>query len=155
MGVSSVQLAFHAKQAGLHKDADFVGQKGFATGAEIVILPEGSDGPKLFFGFLGDVEHVAVALLEQIQLIHDEFQGIFGENGSIAVLGSLISCEKGFIFNIDGHMLQNLLQHQGTHHDPGLVQAFTVSLRGPDGTLGVHIGFLIQNFFAKSLHAFG
>ncbi len=91
VGVAGVEFAFHAKEAGLHEDGDLLGQQGLAAGAQVVVLPEGGDGADLVFGFLGDVEDVAVALLEEVQLVEHEFQGVLREHRRVAVLGGLVA----------------------------------------------------------------
>ena len=153
VGVAGVELALHAENAGLHEHADLVGQQGAAAGAKVVVLPEGGNGAELALGVLGDVEHVAVALFKCVQLVHDELQGVLGEDGGIAVLGSLVARQQGLVLDVDGHFVQDVLQHQRALHDAGLVAVRLVGLCGQNGALRVDVGFLVQDLLAEGLHA--
>ncbi len=155
MRVARVQLAFHAEDARLHENIDFFRQQRFTSRAEVVILPERRDVPELLFGFLGDVKHVAVSFLEKIQLGHHEFHRVFREDRRVPVLGRLIAYEQRFVFDVNAHVLEDILEHPRSGHHPRLIEILFVAFGRENGAFGVNIRLLVQNFFAKFLHSCG
>ena len=153
MGVARVELALHAEDAGLHKDADLVRQKRLASGAKIVVFPERRDVAQLLLGLLGDVKHVAVPLFKQIQLLEHKAHRVFREDRRVYVFRGLIAGQKRLILNINGHVLQNVLEHPRPCHDAGLILVLAIGLRCQNGTLGVDIRLFIQHFLTECLHA--
>ena len=150
--IACVQLAFHSEEAGVHIDLHLFGNQHLATGTEVVVLPEGGNGAQLLFGFFGDVEYIAVPLLEQVQLIHNEFQSVLRENRSILVRGCLVAHQNSFILDIDGHFLKDVLQHQRPLHDRALMYIGLVAFRCQQRTLGIDIRLFIQDTFPEGLH---
>ena len=152
MRIARVELALHAKDAGLHKDADLVRQKRLTSGAKIVVFPERRDVAQLLLGFLRDVEYVAVPLFKQIQLLEHKAHGVFREDRRVHVLGRLIAGKQRFVLNIDRHVLQDLFEHKRPCHDAGLILIFLISLRCQNGALGIDVRLFIQHFFTECLH---
>ena len=155
VGIARVQLAFHAEEAGVHVDLHFFRHQRLAAGAEIVVLPEGGDVPQLLFGLFRNIEDVAVTLLEEVQLVHDELHGVLREDRCAAVHRGLVADEDRLIFNVNIHPGQNVLEHQRPLHDRGLVHVLFISFRGQDCALRVDVGLLVQDALAVCLHSGG
>ena len=154
MCITRIQLPFHSEDACFHKYGHFIRKQRLTSGSEVVILPERSDGSQLLLCLLGDIENVTVSFLEQIQLIHDEFQCVFRKYRSISVFGCLIAGQQRFIFNINGHVFENLFQHQCSHHDARLIFILFICLCRKNSTFRIYIRFFIQNFLTECLHSF-
>ena len=153
VGVAGVQLALHAEQAGLHVHGHLVRHDGPTPGPQAVVLPEGGDGAQGFLGLFGNVEHVAVPLLEQVQLVDDEAHRVLREHGGVPVGGGLVARQQALVLDVDGHLLQDVLQHQRPAHHRRLVAVGLIDLGTQQGALGVHIGLLLQYGFTVSVHA--
>ena len=155
MGITGVELALHAEDAGFHKDADFLRQQGFPAGPEVVVLPEGGQLPQGRLGLLGDVENIAVPFFELVQFLQHELHGVFREDRGVAVFGGLVPCQQALVFNVDGHVVQDVCQHQGPLHDRGLVLVFPIGLGGQHSPLGIDKGLFLQHFLPEGLHSWG
>ena len=153
VGVAGVELALHAKEAGLHVDLDLVGQKRLPTGAQVVVLPEGREVTELLLGLLGDVEGVAVALLEGVKLVQDELHRVLGEDGGVPVLGGLVARDEGLVLDVDRHVVEDVLEHERALHHVGLVLVGAIGLGGQHRALGVDVGLLVEHLLAERLHA--
>ena len=153
MGVAGVELALHSEDARLHEDGDLVRQERLAASAQVVVLPEGRDVAELPLGLLGDVEHVAVALLELVELVDHEAKGVLGEDGGVAVLSRLVAADEGLVLDVDRHLVEDPLEHERAPHDGRLVLARLVGFCGENRTLGVDEGFLVEDLLAEGLHA--
>ena len=151
--VSCVELALHAKEPCVHVDLHLFRHKRLAAGAEVVVLPERSDLAQLLLGLFRNIEDVAVSLLKQVKLVHDELHRVLREDRRSAVDGGLISDQNGLVLNINIHLCQNILQHQRSLHDRRLIQILLIGFCGQDSTLCVDIGFLIQDALAVCLHS--
>lgn len=155
MRVAGVELAFHAKHAGFHEHLHSVGNERLAFGAEVVVVPKRGDRAKLRLRFVGDVKNVPVALFKQVEFVEHKLERVFRENGRVAVFGRLVAGQQRFRFDINRHLVQDLLQHQRPHHDLRLVLILLIRLGCQHGALGVDIRFLVEHRFAKGVHPFG
>ena len=153
VGVTGVELALHAEDAGLHVDLDLLGQKGLAAGAQVVVVPEGREVAELLLGLLRDVEDVAVALLEGVELVDHELHRVLGEDRGVPVLGGLVARDERLVLDVDRHVVEDLLEHEGALHHVGLVLVLAVGLRRQHGALGVDVGLLVEHLLAERLHA--
>ena len=153
MRIAGVQLALHTEDARLHEDADLVRQQHAAAVAERVVLPERRDAPQLFFRFFCNIEDIAVALLEQVELIHDEFHRVLWEDRRVAVLRRLVAAEERLVLNVDRHVAEDRLEHAGAQQHARQVAVLLVHPRRDDGALRVDVRFLVEYFLAEGLHA--
>ena len=153
MCVSCVELALHAKESGVHVDLHLFRHKRLASGSEVVVLPEGSDLSELLLGLFRNIEDIAVSLLKQVKLIHDELHRVLRKDRRSAVDGGLISDQNGLVLNIYIHFCQNILKHQRSLHDCRLIQILLIGFCSQDSTLCVDVGLLIQNALAVCLHS--
>ena len=153
VGIAGVELALHAKEARLHKYVNLMGQERTALLAQGPALPEGGDGAELGLCLLGDVEDVAVAQLEGVQLVDHEAHGVLGEDGRVHVLAGLVAGQEGLVLYVDGHVVEDLLEHAGATHDGRLGQVLAVGLGGKERTLGLHVGNLVEHLLAEGGHA--
>ena len=153
MRVSGVELSFHAEEPGVHVDLHLFRHQCLAAGSEVVVLPKRSDLAQLLLSLFRNIEDVAVALLKQIQLVHDELHRVLRKDRRAAVDGGLIADQDRFILNINIHLCQNILQHQRSLHDRGLIQILLIGFRSQDRALCVDVGFLIQDALAVCLHS--
>ena len=153
--VAGVELALHAKDARLHEDRDLVGQQRLTASAQVVVLPEGGNVTHALLVLLRHVEHVAIALLELVELVDDEAQGVLGEDRSVAVLGRLVARDERLVLDVDRHVIEHVGEGQCTAHDGRLVLGAAVGLRVEHGALCVHEGLLVEHLLAVGLHALG
>ena len=151
--VSCVELALHAKESGVHVDLHLLRDQRLTAGAEVVVLPEGSDLAQLLLSLFRNIEDIAVALLKQVELIHDELHRVLRKDRRAAVDGGLISDQNGLVLNIYIHFCQNILKHQRSLHDCRLIQILLIGFCSQDSTLCVDVGLLIQNALAVCLHS--
>ena len=155
MRIASIEFPLHAEKPRFHIYGHFIGDERATPGAKAVVLPEGGDFPQSRLGRLGDVEHVAVPLLKQIQLIHDKRHRVFRKNRRVAVGRGLVACQKALILNVDRHVFQNVPEHQRATHDRRLMPVGAIGLGTENRPLRVNIGLLIQHGFPVCPHALG
>ena len=155
MRVAGVELALHAKEAGLHVDLHLVGNQRHALVAQGLSLPEGGDVADLPLGLLRDVKDVAVALLKEVQLLEHKAQRVLGEDRCRLVGTGLVAGDGRLGLDVDGHVVEDVLEHQRAAHDRGEMLGLTVGLGGEDGALGVDVGLLVDDLLAVGLHARG
>ena len=153
--VAGVELALHAEETRLHEDGDLVGEKRHAAVAQGVVLPEGRDAADAPLVLVGDVEHVAVALLERVQLVEHEAQGVLREDRRVAVLGGLVAGEEGLVLDVDAHVVEDVREGKRATHDGGLVLRLAVGLGAEHGALGVDERPLVEDLLAEGPHACG
>ena len=151
MSVARVEFAFHAERR--QHVQNFFGQQSHAAVVQTIIFPERRDFAKLTFGFFGDVKNVAVALFKLVEFVDDKTHCVFGENRRVTIFRRLVADDKRFVFDVNRHVFEDVFQTECAFHDGRLILIRTVSLRHEYGAFGVDVRFLVERFFAKSLHS--
>ena len=155
VGVAGVELTLHAEESCIHIDLHLFRNQRLSAGAEVVVLPEGSDLAQLLLSLFRNIEDIAVAFLKQIQLVQDELHRVLRKDRSAAVDRGLVADKDCLVFNINIHLGQNVLQHQRSLHDRRLIEILLIGFRSQDCALCVDIGLLIKDALAIGLHPGG
>ncbi|OPZ68354.1 MAG: hypothetical protein BWY81_00871 [Firmicutes bacterium ADurb.Bin467] len=142
-------------------DAEIVEQpalgrhRGEAPVQQRVVLPERVDVPQLLLRLLGDVEHVAVALVEFVELPDDPVHRVLGKHGRGAVGGRLVAREQALGLYVDRHVLEDVLKHQRALDRERLVGMSAVALRRQYRALRADLRLDIQQRLAEAPHPGG
>ena len=153
--VAGVELALHAKDAGLHEGRQLVGKHRQPVVTQGVALPKRRDVADGLLVLLGHVEHVTVAPLEEVELVEHEAERVLGEDRRVAVLGRLVADDQCLVLDVDGHVVEDVGKAEGPAHDGRLVGRLTVGLSAQYGTLRVYEGSLVEHLLSEGLHALG